>query len=94
MKRLKPHPHVIKLLGCVTETGGLVLYCIVLLRECPEHGQEGLVIRVRVDETTEAASTRHQTVGVCDRDRWVGTVLYCLTKRMPGTRTGRTCYPI
>ena len=28
MKRLKPHPHVIKLLGCVTETGGLVLYCL------------------------------------------------------------------
>ena len=28
MKRLKPHPHVIKLLGCVTETGGLVLLCL------------------------------------------------------------------
>ena len=27
MKRLKPHPHVIKLLGCVTETGGLVMNC-------------------------------------------------------------------
>ena len=26
MKRLKLHPHVIRLLGCVTETGGLVLY--------------------------------------------------------------------
>ena len=23
MKQLKPHPHVIKLLGCVTETGKL-----------------------------------------------------------------------
>ena len=24
MKQLKPHPHVIKLLGCVTESGELV----------------------------------------------------------------------
>jgi len=24
MKQLKPHPHVIKLLGCVTETGKLL----------------------------------------------------------------------
>ena len=33
MKRLKPHPHVIRLSGCVTETGGLVLYflfCVCL----------------------------------------------------------------
>ena len=31
MKRLKPHPHVIKLLGCVTETGGLMLYFFLVL---------------------------------------------------------------
>ena len=27
MKQLKPHPHVIKLLGCVTETGKLIYAC-------------------------------------------------------------------
>ena len=30
MKQLKPHPHVIKLLGCVTESGELWLF-----RFCP-----------------------------------------------------------
>ena len=50
----------------------ILLIPFIDLSERPEHGQEGLVIRVRVDETTEAASTRYQAVGVCDRDRWVG----------------------
>ena len=35
MKQLKPHPHVIKLLGCVTETGKLLKICIKLLMDRP-----------------------------------------------------------
>ena len=31
MKQLKPHPYVIKLLGCVTESGTLWLWGLILL---------------------------------------------------------------
>ena len=31
MKQLKPHPYVIKLLGCVTESGALWLWGLILL---------------------------------------------------------------
>ena len=32
MKQLKPHPHVIKLLGCVTESGELILAAVYFIR--------------------------------------------------------------
>ena len=32
MKALKPHPHVIKLLGCVTESGRLCLKPTIMLQ--------------------------------------------------------------
>ena len=58
----------------------LTLSRFIDLSKRPEHGQEGLVIRIRVDETTEAASARHQVVGLCDQDRWAGIELsiFCL----------------
>lgn len=31
MKKLKPHPHVIKLMGCVTESGNNIY--IIMLRD-------------------------------------------------------------
>ena len=32
MKQLKPHPHVIKLLGCVTESGKLIHPTVCFIR--------------------------------------------------------------
>ena len=32
MKQLKPHPHVIKLLRCVTESGELILAAVSFIR--------------------------------------------------------------
>ena len=70
----------------------ILLIPYINLSERPEHGQEGLVIRVRVDETTEAASTCHQAFGKCDRDRWVGIVLsiWCLKDADLGVITTNT----
>ena len=33
MKQLKPHPHVIKLLGCVTESGELIHATVCYIRK-------------------------------------------------------------
>ena len=32
MKQLKPHPHIIKLLGCVTESGELIHETVCFIR--------------------------------------------------------------
>ena len=34
MKQLNPHPHVIKLLGCVTESGKLIQAAVCSIRVC------------------------------------------------------------
>ena len=50
MKQLKPHPHVIKLLGCVTESGELILatllYSCMTSRFCKllENGDQEVVV--------------------------------------------------
>ena len=50
MKQLKPHPHVIKLLGCVTESGKLIqaatalfVYDATLLKLLKNRDQEVVV---------------------------------------------------